>query len=39
MLKKLIGPIRQRGAKKALQELKEEDYMKLEVDDDVVKLK
>ena len=38
MLKKLIGSIRQRGAKEALQELKE-NYMKLEVDGDVMKLR
>lgn len=39
MLKKLTGPIRQRGAKEALHELKEKGYMKLEDSDaDVVKL-
>ena len=38
MLKKLTGPIRQRGAKEALQELEEEGYMKLEVDGDVMEL-
>ena len=38
--KKLIDPIRQRGAKEALQELKKENYMKLEHSDgDVMKLR
>ena len=40
MLKKLIDPIRQQDAKKALQQLKKKSYMKLEdSDDDVMKLR